>query len=915
MDQRAVEMPTDLLEQTLWLRALARQLVKDANTADDVVQATLIAAMEWGDRPREGLRNWLAAVARNVARQIGRRESRLAYRERKSALLEALPSAGEMVELVETQRVLSKAVLELAEHYRSTIILRYFEELTPTQIANKLDIPASTVRVRLKRGLELLRVRLESEFKEEGRDWVHAILPLALPPRGAMIAPAQEGLGIANLSATLMLKLGLAITVGLVGSWMLWEKFSPGGGKDTNVLVLETGALESARGSDVHHVDPDGQRVSVRGASAMALQGSHLESDGDWISGQLTDPAGHPIEGAEVLAISAGPSAPQILEISSTVHPGLRGTTDSGGFYRLEVSKDEPFLIRASHPGFAVGETSLAFAGERSDLVLEAGVELTVRVLADSDGRPLPGVQVDLESVEELGIPNAWSVAAVTDELGEVSLDHLSPGEFRVFVSHDGYACSEVLGVASPDEEYHEQELRLAAAVTLAGIVMDAATDRPLAGAEISSSGRITRSDHLGRFTLGGFAAMSSTLESVVVIAEGFAPGAEYIRMDTMGNDPHLVVRLRPPVRVLGQVVDAQGVPVSGIRVGFRGRFSSSPMKAERHEGRTISDDLGGFEFSLHPRGGYTIGAQDKGSPMAFTWVSMAGEVGKEIDIGELVLAEEVPVRGFVRDRAFSREEPDLIEVRRIIIEGDYPAHRQVLRVVGVTPWGTFSVKGLTPGDYELILKGRDVGSGDSRIILARHPLRLHVGDVVEDLEIRPAEPIRGVVRLHDGLSPEAALVSLKGPLDSIALVSTKVDSRGEFMLVPLGEGPFLITARDPGLAYNSTSLEGVMPGAVGLELQLQPRATVHEVSGRVLDPYGEPVTGVRIQFTNTRTRAIVSRIAEPDAEGRFSLKNLDQGPYDLRVMDFEGRFEPASRVGVHPGAGDVVFELQPHRD
>jgi len=37
-------------------------------------------------------------------------------------------------------------VVRLDEPYRSTIVLRYFEELTSPEIARRLDVPEGTVR-------------------------------------------------------------------------------------------------------------------------------------------------------------------------------------------------------------------------------------------------------------------------------------------------------------------------------------------------------------------------------------------------------------------------------------------------------------------------------------------------------------------------------------------------------------------------------------------------------------------------------------------------------------------------------------------------------------------------------------------------------------------------------------------------
>lgn len=916
MEHRAAKMPAELLEHTNWLRSLARQLVSDANTADDVVQATLIAALAWGERPREGVRNWLAGVARNVARQIGRGEKRRSRREIRGATPEALPSAGEMVELVETQRALATAVLGLAEHYRSTIVLRFFEELTPTQIARQLDIPASTVRVRLKRGLELLRERLEAEYKDDERHWAIVLLPLAMPPRGAALAPLGGGTGggLMGLSVSVLVKSGLlALAIGLA-SVVYWANSSEDAGHLSEGIGLEQSEIVGDRPSTAQEVVETDRTAAGSNATGPEIK-DPLTVEDCCIVGRVEDEKGQPVSGARVEAVGAQPRAPQILEVLPDVLPAPSTTTDADGIYRLEVPADQPYLVRVTHANFAPAESPKSFAHERRDLQLSAGHTLTLKVLEARSQAPLDGVQVRFSSVEGLYMPNAWSVAAITDEIGEVSISHVPPGEFRALASIDGYATSEWVGVTG-DELGLEHELRLEVAVTLGGVVLDAATDRPVVGARVSGAEQEVTTDHLGRFELDGFAQGSSELEGVLVIADDFAPKAEYVRIDTLGPDPHLVVRLTPPARVTGRVVDGLGMPLAGVEVGYRGRFSSSPMKAERHAGRTVTDEFGRFEVSLHPRAGYTIGAQKPGFPMTSTWIGLSREPLGVVDVGDLVLEEACVVRGLVRERPFDREDPDLIEVRKVIPQrGEHPSYRQLLRVVSVTPSGHFVMDRLSAGVYELTLKGPDKASSSGWVILARHHLSIRAGEVIEDLILRPTPPIRGFVRLADGRVPAKGLVGLRLTKDGKKQVSDKIGADGSFEIVPPGPGPFFLTARDPELLHLSMTLEGVMAGQEGIEFVLQPRATGHTVRGRVLDVHGEPVGGVKIQFTNATTRAIVARVAVPDARGWFSLDNLDDVAYDLRVMDFEGRFEPASLTGVRPGDEGVELQLQPHGD
>jgi RNA polymerase sigma-70 factor, ECF subfamily len=54
----------------------------------------------------------------------------------------------------------------LPEAQRSAILLRYQEEMTPTEIAAALEAPLATVKSHLQRGLKLLRAKAEDYLKE-----------------------------------------------------------------------------------------------------------------------------------------------------------------------------------------------------------------------------------------------------------------------------------------------------------------------------------------------------------------------------------------------------------------------------------------------------------------------------------------------------------------------------------------------------------------------------------------------------------------------------------------------------------------------------------------------------------------------------------------------------------------------------
>jgi hypothetical protein len=66
------------------------------------------------------------------------------------------------------------------------VVFRYFDGLLPAQIAAQLGVPLKTVKTRLHRALEMLRARLDAGHGGGRRGWSGLLLPLVLPPKGAL---------------------------------------------------------------------------------------------------------------------------------------------------------------------------------------------------------------------------------------------------------------------------------------------------------------------------------------------------------------------------------------------------------------------------------------------------------------------------------------------------------------------------------------------------------------------------------------------------------------------------------------------------------------------------------------------------------------------------------------------------------
>jgi RNA polymerase sigma-70 factor (ECF subfamily) len=141
------------------LRRYARALTRNATRADDLVQSCLMRAIAkqhlW--QPGTDLRAWLFTILHNqhvndVRRSV--REGVSVPIEDMAPVLTVHPKATAVLQL----RDLEAAIALLPEEQRQAILLISLEGMSYTQAAEILSIPVGTVRSRISRGRDQLRV-------------------------------------------------------------------------------------------------------------------------------------------------------------------------------------------------------------------------------------------------------------------------------------------------------------------------------------------------------------------------------------------------------------------------------------------------------------------------------------------------------------------------------------------------------------------------------------------------------------------------------------------------------------------------------------------------------------------------------------------------------------------------------------
>lgn len=227
--------PEALLAHAEWIRALARRLVTDESLADDVVQEAWLAMLR---HPLRGVRDpagWIAGVVRNLARRAQRSRIRGEARELRADPPPPPPSPSEILEQEAARKQVVDAVLALDEPYRSTLLLRYYEELEPIEIARRLAIPPGTVRTRLRRALSLLRERLVGNHGPRSLPAGLVLLAGWSPPTthlGPVTAITTGGLLMSGKLVLAMSALAVVASLTAVGYWISEHESEPTGGTE-----------------------------------------------------------------------------------------------------------------------------------------------------------------------------------------------------------------------------------------------------------------------------------------------------------------------------------------------------------------------------------------------------------------------------------------------------------------------------------------------------------------------------------------------------------------------------------------------------------------------------------------------------------------------------------------------------------
>jgi len=484
---------------------------------------------------------------------------------------------------------------------------------------------------------------------------------------------------------------------------------------------------------------------------------------------------------------------------------------------------------------------------------------------------------------------------------------------------------------------------------TLSGRVVDAA-GRPVAGALISPEGAETRekrwwglvegvrptvSDTAGRFLM--ILDRSYIGLDLEVMSSGFAGTS--VALLAPGSKPHTIT-VPLGARVTGRLLD-DGKPAAGIQVAIvqldrnaGAHFIKAVGAATDGDGRFVFENLpASQEYALFSN----VSSNPPTSPVLATRTLNVPADGASRDVGALPALSPMSLSGRI-------VMPDGVKVppETQVSLGRDPAWDLI--AVPVAEDGTFSVAPLPPETYvvNVVAKGFEVDpSGLGYQAIGATSFGMRVEESIKDLSIpmrRSSPPSAGVRAIAEDPASEAdrdkVLAdyerSLEKPASSVTLVgrvlkdgkplqgvmmslyinrvlqkggdrpyaAVETDELGRYAVPELaaGDGYYFRVdpgdaSADPGWNHQRPYLQTLRPGTAGFvrlpDIRLIDRD--QSLSGAVVDPKGDPVSGVSVSAKIADTYIHLSRTddgpppwTETDAQGRFELRQLPNLPIEL---------------------------------
>jgi RNA polymerase sigma factor (sigma-70 family) len=190
-----------------WVHGVARRRLRDAHVADDVAQAVFILLHRKSPRFRNdrSLVAWLHRTAWYASEVAARQERRRRRHETEAAMLHRQQiAANDDPQWRELAPMLDELIERLAQADREAVLLRYYRQMTFTEVAAAMGTTEEAARKRVDRAVDKLR------RMADGKGVVMSVAVLAAVMETQVATAAPPGL-VATATATALADAGAAV--------------------------------------------------------------------------------------------------------------------------------------------------------------------------------------------------------------------------------------------------------------------------------------------------------------------------------------------------------------------------------------------------------------------------------------------------------------------------------------------------------------------------------------------------------------------------------------------------------------------------------------------------------------------------------------------------------------------------------
>lgn len=732
----------------------------------------------------------------------------------------------------------------------------------------------------------------------------------------------------------------LLVCAGLLG-WLFYPTAATPGVTPMAAPGVAADGVEPAAAMSTQAQVGDKALAATEGGARTELVGGTTAAGRYRLSGRAVGLDGAPMAGVDLAFAqlpASGGDVPVDLVLEVETADAARAQTGADGRFSLllpaaiehvmSLPEQPVYLKQVDHGRNGLRVAGLSADRDLGDIAVGRTGRLAGRVEDELTGRPCAGVRVNLGGGLAMMMRGG---APATDAEGRFDFANLRPGEHTLTTASPDYLPARVKVEVGEGQVIDDFRVRLGSGGSIAGVVLDD-TGKPVAGLKVgaerartmgagvdvrsTNTAEATVTDVAGRFVLRG-------IDPGAVNVSAWGKGHSTARMDGVAvGTADVVLTARRLGRITGVVVDGTGAPVAGSAVDARSEGGGGIADLRRFGGRS--------DAKTDAKGEFVVEDVAPGQCA----VVVTGE-HRRAEVGDLSLAPGATLAGVrvvvqrgatavvtVVDGAGQPVEGAKVEIHKESEAnggGGWQQARTVSRRVRAGGGGVVIDDGGPSGsattDAQGVARivGLEAGRAQARV---RHPKFFpaqspelsvpEVGEVETKVAVAPGGHVAVSAVDLAGAPVADASFKLVGPQEAGSGAKTETgrcDATGVATVGPLEPGTYracLVLPANPmqlgdGATMVSFDAEGrdLDASAASVTLVAEKTAAVSLVRpvlatfrGVVRDAKGT-VAGARVQLTEEGGMDLGMFTSGPktttDADGRFELKDLPSGAYEVR--------------------------------